>query len=222
MGRLFDMDSPVMSFLGKVADLVWLNILYIICCIPIITIGASTSALYYVTMKMVANEEGYITKDFFKSFKINFKQATVIWLIVLLAAAIFIMDFRILNAMEGTFGKVIYVIICAVAILFLFMVTYIFPLLAKFDNTIKNSMKNAFLISIRHFPFTILLIIGMIVPFVLIYYITALLPTLLLIVFSLIAYYSSYIYRKIFSNYIPQEETDEETAQDDKIPTDVE
>ena len=78
MGRFFNMDSPVMNFLGRVADLVWLNILYIICCLPIFTIGAATSALYYVTMKMVADEEGYITKSFFKSFKDNFKQATII------------------------------------------------------------------------------------------------------------------------------------------------
>ncbi len=220
MGRFFNLDSPVMNFLGRVADLVWLNILYIICCIPIITIGASTSALYYVTMKMVANEEGYITRSFFKSFKDNFKQATLIWLLVLLAGAIFFVDFRILNMMEGTLGKVVYVIICAVSILFLFMTIYIFPLLAKFENTIKNSIKNAFLISIRHFPYTILLILGGIAPFIIVYFITALLPILFLGVFSLIAFYTSYIYRKIFSYYIPQEETDEN--EEEEAPSDVE
>lgn len=220
MGRFFSLDSPVMNFLGRVADLVWLNILYIICCIPIVTIGASTSALYYVTMKMVADEEGYITKSFFKSFKENFKQATVIWLIILLAGTIFFMDFRILNAMEGTLGKVVYVLICAVAILFLFMTIYIFPLLAKFENTIKNSMKNAFLISIRHFPYTILLVIGVIAPFILIYFVTALLPILFLGIFSLIAFYTSYIYRKIFSYYIPQEEA--EADNEEETPSDIE
>ena len=220
MGRFFSSDSPVMNFLGRVADLVWLNILYIICCIPIVTIGASTSALYYVTMKMVADEEGYITKSFFKSFKENFKQATVIWLIILLAGTIFFMDFRILNAMEGTLGKVVYVLICAVAILFLFMTIYIFPLLAKFENTIKNSMKNAFLISIRHFPYTILLVIGVIAPFILIYFVTALLPILFLGIFSLIAFYTSYIYRKIFSYYIPQEEA--EADNEEETPSDIE
>lgn len=219
MGRFFNLDSPVMNFLGRVADLVWLNILYIICCIPIITIGASTSALYYVTMKMVANEEGYITKSFFKAFKDNFKQATLIWLLVLLAGTIFFVDFRILNTMEGTLGKVVYVIICAVSILFLFMMVYIFPLLAKFENTIKNSIKNAFLISIRHFPYTILLIIGGIAPFVIVYFITALLPVLFLGVFSLIAFYTSYIYRKIFSYYIPQEEISE--SEEEEAPSEV-
>ena len=69
MGRFFNMDSPVMNFLGRVADLVWLNILYIICCLPIFTIGAATSALYYVTMKMVADEEGYITDREVKQLK---------------------------------------------------------------------------------------------------------------------------------------------------------
>ncbi len=211
MGRFFNMDSPVMNFLGRVADLVWLNILYIICCLPIFTIGAATSALYYVTMKMVADEEGYITKSFFKSFKDNFKQATIIWLFLMLAGFIFFIDFRILRSMEGTPSKVIYVIICVVAMLVMFMTTYIFPLLAKFENTIKNSIKNAFLISIRHFPYTILLIIGFIAPFVIIYFITALLPILFLGIFSLIAFYSSFIYRKIFANYIPQEESENDS-----------
>ena len=211
MGRFFSLDSPVMNFLGRVADLVWLNILYIICCIPIVTIGASTSALYYVTMKMVADEEGYITKSFFKSFKENFKQATVIWLIILLAGTIFFMDFRILNAMEGTLDKVVYVLICAVAILFLFMTIYIFPLLAKFENTIKNSLKNALLISIRHLPMTVLLILGIVAPFVLLYFFIQLAPLVFVILFSLIAFYTSYIYRKVFDRYIPVEEDSSET-----------
>ncbi len=217
MSRFFDLDSPLMSFLNKTADLVWLNILYIICCIPIITIGAATSALYYVTMKMTANEEGYITKSFFKAFKDNFKQATIIWLGAILVYFIFIMDFRFLITMEGTLGKVVYVLISAVAILFTFMMVYIFPLLAKFENTIKNSLKNAFLISIRHFPYTILLIVGIVAPFVIMYFVTVLLPAYFIIVFSLIAYYTSHIYRKIFNYYIPQEEETSKEAEEAKI-----
>ena len=72
MGKLFDLDSPIMNFLGKLADLIILNILAFICCIPIVTAGASMTALYYVCLKMVRNNEGYIMKSFFKSFKQNF------------------------------------------------------------------------------------------------------------------------------------------------------
>ena len=83
MGKVFALDSPLMNGLSKLADLIWLNILATICCIPIITIGASLTALHYVVLKMVKDEEGYITRSFFKSFKENFKQATLMWLMLL-------------------------------------------------------------------------------------------------------------------------------------------
>ena len=85
MDRIFNMDNKFFVFMGRVADLMILNILCIICCIPIITIGASVTAMYYVTLKMARNEESYIVRSFFKSFKENFKQATVIWLVALVA-----------------------------------------------------------------------------------------------------------------------------------------
>ena len=76
MGRIFSLDSPLFSFLNKVADLILLNILTMICCLPIITIGASMTALHYVVLKMVRDEESYIVRSYFKSFRQNFKQAT--------------------------------------------------------------------------------------------------------------------------------------------------
>ena len=79
--KFFNLDSPVMQALGKMADLMWLNILTLICCIPVVTAGASLTAMHYMALKIVRNEECYITKGFFKSFKENFKQATLIWLL---------------------------------------------------------------------------------------------------------------------------------------------
>lgn len=90
MGRIFDMDSPVMRFLGRLADLMILNLVTLLCCLPVVTIGASLTAMHYVLLKMVRNEESYIVRSFFKSFKENFKQATVIWLIILLLSLIHI------------------------------------------------------------------------------------------------------------------------------------
>ena len=83
MHNFFNPDNAVMQFITKVVYSVYLNILWFICCIPIVTAGASTTALFYVTLKMVRNEEGNITKAFFSSFKSNFKQSTIIWLILL-------------------------------------------------------------------------------------------------------------------------------------------
>ena len=76
MNSLFNIDSPIMTFLSRVADLVILNILYVVCCLPIFTIGAATSALYYQVMKMSKNEESYAFRGNFKAFKDNFRKAT--------------------------------------------------------------------------------------------------------------------------------------------------
>ena len=78
--KIFDLDSPLMNVLNKMADLMWLNILTLICCIPVITAGAALTSMHYVALKIVRNEESYITRSFFKSFKTNFRQATLIWL----------------------------------------------------------------------------------------------------------------------------------------------
>ena len=76
MSNFFSPDNPVMEFIAKIFDLVVLNLIFIFSCVPIVTIGASTSALSYVTLKMVRGEDPYIWKNFWKSFRQNFKQGT--------------------------------------------------------------------------------------------------------------------------------------------------
>ena len=88
MGNLFNLDSGFSKFMNRVSDLFLLNILWVICSIPIITIGASTTALYSVNLNLLSENEGHITKAFFKAFKENFKKSTAIWLIVLLTSTI--------------------------------------------------------------------------------------------------------------------------------------
>lgn len=159
MNRFFDMDSSIMRFLNRVADIVWLNILTIICCIPVITAGASLTALHYVALRMTRNEEGYITKDFLKSFKENFLQATVIWMAMLVLAAGLAADFYIMAFSSVEIGPVVQILVFAAAFLLLFGGIYIFPFQARFENTIRNTVKNAYITSIMNFPKTILILI---------------------------------------------------------------
>ena len=159
MNRFFDMDSPIMRFLNRVADLVWLNVLTIICCIPVITAGASLTALHYVALRMTRTEEGYITKDFFKSFKENFLQATVIWIVMLVLAAGLGADFYIMAFSSVEMGSVIQVLVFAAAFLLLFGGIYVFPFQARFANTIRNTVKNAYITSVMNFPKTMLILI---------------------------------------------------------------
>lgn len=105
MDRFFNMDNKFFTFMSRVADLIILNLLCIVCCIPVVTIGPSIAAMFYVTLKMVRNEESYIVRGFFKSFKQNLKQGIVINLIMLVAALLLYFDISICRSTPGTIGK---------------------------------------------------------------------------------------------------------------------
>lgn len=92
MSEFFNPDNSIMRFITKIANSVYLNILWLVCSLPVVTIGASTTSLFYVTLKMAKNEEGNITAAFFRSFRDNFKQATKIWLILLATGIVFALD----------------------------------------------------------------------------------------------------------------------------------
>ena len=205
MNSLFNMDGPVMSFLNRVADLIWLNILALVCCIPIVTAGASLTALHYMTIKMIRKEDGYITRGFFKSFRQTFKQATLLWMLMLLAGGIIWVDLFLLNRVIVGLPKAFSVVISAVGILVVFTFIYIFPVLARFDNTIKNTIKNAFLMSILNFPKTILMVIIYAIPGVVMFLIPAVFPLVFMMGLSLPAYVASIFFVGIFKRFEPEE-----------------
>lgn len=211
MNRFFNMDNKFFVFMGRIADLIILNLLCIICCIPIITAGASITAMYYVTMKMVRNEESYIVKSFFKSFKQNFKQATIIHIILLVTAIMLYLDINIVKNIEGTLTKVLTCIFIAFTFLYALILLYIYPLLAKFYNSIKNTFSNALLMAIRHLPYTFLMLIISLVPIAIFFVPSVRIQSTLIMIFFLmgfavIAFCNSKFLVKIFDNYVPKED----------------
>lgn len=197
--RLFNLDSPLMQFLNRMADLLWLNILTAVCCIPIITIGPALTAMHYMCLKMVRNEECYITRGFFKSFKENFRQATIIWLIMLFFILVLFGDFYILKFSAVQFPKVFQILLTAVGVLMLLTAAFVFPVLAKFENTIIRTLKNAFIMSILQFPKTILMVImGLVLPPLALIFIPQATPVVLVFGLSLPAYASALLYNKFF------------------------
>lgn len=151
MKSLFNPEGPLMQFITKITYSAYLNILWFICCIPIFTIGASTTALFYVTLKMAKNEEGNITRAFFRSFKENFKQGTKIWLILLIAGIILGFDGYTLYHMRFTnaFWTILTAIFIIVVVAYAIILMYIFPLLARFQNTTWAMFKNSIMIGMR-------------------------------------------------------------------------
>ena len=159
MSSFFNMDSPVMRFLSRLCDLMILNILCLICCIPIVTIGASITALYSVTLKMVKGEDSYIAKGFSKGFRQNFKISTIIWLILLVIGALLAFDFRAVNMLPAALQNVFRILVGAFITFYILLFSYIFPYIARFENGIKDTIKNSVLISILNLPRTLLIVL---------------------------------------------------------------
>ena len=204
MGHFFDFEGPFFSFIEKAADIVILNIVFIICCLPVITIGASLTALSSVTQKIVRKEEGYIIKGFFVSFKRNFIQATLIWIIMLIFAGIFWIDIRILSKADSNGINAVFTgLLMLLGIIYIFELIYVFPVLAKFDNTVINTMRNALILSVSRLPWTLVLLLLLTVPPVIGYfYIWAAIPIYIFAGFSLTSCLSSAIFVKIFEPLI--------------------
>lgn len=216
MGRFFNLDSPLMQFLSKMADLMILNVITLLLCIPIITAGDAVCALYYMTIKMVKGEECYIIRGYFKSFRDNFRQATILWIISILLGLILAGDFLILRNTSFSFGDVMMVLIMVVAIIYLFTMIYLFPVLSRFENSVKNTIKNSFLMSVLNLPKTILLFLINLAPVVLLLVTFQAMPFLIMFGFSVPAYVCSMLFVKIFKRFEPEEE---ETASGEELET---
>ena len=216
MSTLFNLDSPIMRALSRMTDLLVLNLVTLVCCIPIVTIGASFTACHYVTLKMARHEESYVIRSFFKSFRQNFKQATVLWILLLLVVAILAGDIYILNNIEFEYSEPLKIAIMVVGVMVLFTATFLFPTQAKFDNKIRHTIKNAFVISVLQFPKTITMILLNVVPF-LILFVIQIAPLSFMFGFSVPALLAAYMYSPFFEkletqiiekNGGPQKETE--------------
>lgn len=214
-GGIFNMDSKFSQIMSRLFDLMILNFIFIIMCIPVVTIGTNLTAMHYVTIKMARNEESYTFRSYWKSFKENFKQSTIIWLILLVIGLFLGLDIYLsTHMMTGVVANIKYIFYC-MFLMYLFVLLYVFPTQARFYNTIKHTLLNSLLFSIRHLPYTILMMAVIIGPFLLCTTVSATVFSfyilfIVLFGFSATAYINSIFLNKIFKNYMPPED-DEQT-----------
>ena len=169
MGNLFNMDNAFFRFMGKLFDVVALNLVFIIVCIPIVTIGPAISALYYASVKSIRRDRSYPIKEFFKAFKRDFKQSFIVGLILVLAAAIIYVDIRfVVDYIKNDFTAMRYVYLVIGLVISLISV-YIFPLISRFSLKISGLFRLSFYLAIRHLLTTIVSIILLFGGFVLVY-----------------------------------------------------
>ncbi len=200
------MDNIIVRALSRMFDLILLNLLWLACSLPVITIGASTTALYSVTLKMAANEEGYILRGFLEAFRRNWKQSTAVWLILLAAGAALGADFMIVRRLPGTLGAAGMALAGVAAALYLIETVFVFPLIAKFENTTFHMMKNAILIPAVRFPFMVLvmLTVGMCLALTFLNTATILVGAVIwsLIGMSLLAFANSFLLLGMFKPFM--------------------
>ncbi len=158
---IFNYENGFMQTLGRICDCICLDLMWFVCCIPIITIGASSSAYYYAYNKVIRQRRSYVFKEFFHGFKINFKQGTLNWLMVLGLYLFLLLDCRILTlfSKEIKGSNVLLVIIIALIVFLTMWMLYLFPYMARFENTGKMIRKNCAIIMVANAPWTFLLLL---------------------------------------------------------------
>ena len=193
MGRFFNVDNPVWRFIGNLADVFIVSVLWIVCSLPVVTIGASTTAMYYVTLKLASNQEGYTVRSFFKSFRQNFKQATVIWIGTAAVGVVLYLD------VSGTsLGRSVIIAALIMCVIYLLFLTMVFPLLARCENTVSALVKMAFALCIRN---AVLLFSAVVITAVIFYVALFHVWILAIIAPGLSAFLNSYIINRIFEKY---------------------
>lgn len=194
MSRFFDYDNLFFRFLSKVADLIVLNVLFLLFSIPLVTIGASLTAAHFAALKLY-REEGHVFGNFWKSFRENFKQSTIIWLLYLIYLAITCSSCIRLFSGEETMGIIMQGTLLAAIVLSISFALWVFPLQSKFVNPIKRTVRNAFIMMFKHILRTILMLIVSVLPLL---FSVKLLPLMLLLGFSVPIYVCAVTYNKTF------------------------
>lgn len=192
------MDNPGISAWNKITNIVLLNLLVIATSIPIVTMGASLTAMHHVLYRMMRNEDGYLLKDYFAAFKQNFKKATILWLIMLGVLAILAVDVWFVVAGAGKVPGWLVGIILVTCIVLVMWMMYVFPLQARFENTIKNTIKNAGIVMVLNLPRSVMMLLAYLLPFVVVGLSYSALIVLFFCGFTLPACAACFLYRKVF------------------------
>lgn len=208
MAGFFNYDNKFMTVLGKMCDCMVLSILWCICSIPIVTVGASTTALYYAVNKSVRHSRGYAYKEFFRAFKSNFKQSTIVWLInlglLLFGAYDCYLLYQLRETMSG--AKIIAIVIVALMVFLSIWMLYVYPYMARFALPTKALMKNCVIIALVNFGWSLLLLVLFVIAVVAFVF----LPPIALFLPVIYMVLANRILEKVFRKYMSDEDIEAE------------
>lgn len=192
--------------MDHIGDLMILNVLFIVCSIPIITMGASITALYGVFLKKLREKDISVFKEFLNGFKIHFKKSTIVWLIILLAGGILVFDtWYLINSGKNAFWNMIGIIVGGIIVFWKMIYCYVFPLISQSKYNIKEVFVNSIYMAIKYFPYTVIMVLFNSIPFICFilgdYFSAMIAPIYISIGFSVIAFINALLLRKIFKVY---------------------
>ena len=221
-GKHADKRNPVLKAWEIFGDIFMLNVMFVLCSLPIFTVGASLCALYAIGMKMVEREDGSITKGFIREFKRNFKQGTIAWLVVVFSFVAIWGELLYMTNFGGVMAKVYTVVVVLEIVALALVLPFLFPLIARYENTLWNTVKNAFLLSMSNLGKWLKIFLAWFAPIVLsiaepkVFFTTWYLW--LVIAFGLIAYGTSHSLLAVFERVgdAKEEEVRREEAEMEK------
>ena len=215
MREIFSYDGLLGRTLYKFADCVLLSILWMVCCIPVITIGAATAALYYTVNKVVRHDRGGLWTEYWQAFRLNFRQATVVWIVLILILGVLTANLysAYILYLQGHMSAIFLGLLIAMVAAIIMWASYLFPCLARFDNKIKQHMKNCFWFMTVNFVWSVLLL----VIFVIMAIGAMLYPLGLLFVPAVYMLSINFILERVFKKYMSPEDLKEEDERNKKV-----
>lgn len=215
MGELFNLDNKFFQGINKIVDCVCLSFLWLLLCIPVVTAGAATTALYYTVNKVIRNNRSYIWKEFWHAFRTNFKQSTLVWLILIFIYAIMGIDCYIMFqfAKAGVSYGSLYIVFAMLMLIVTMWANYLFPYMARFENTLKAVLKNCAIMALlnlgKSFVLLVLLLVALVVAYVFF-------PAIMILpaVYMLLA---NLILEKVFVKYMTPEDIEAEKERNEEF-----
>ncbi len=212
--NIFRIGSPFMVFMSKLIDILFIGIIALLCCVPVVTIGASFTAVYYTVLKMVRRKEGSVYKFFFKAFKENFWKSTVLWLIMAAVITLLYVDYSLLMSRDMANESILWIGLIVMSVLAVMVGTYVFPLQAQFENTVFGTIRNSFILSVMNLPRTLLILMVKFCPILVAFFYPEAMYLLGAFCLAGIPYLETELFIKIFDKYIPEEGEEKKEDED--------
>ncbi len=207
--------NPVLDFINTLCNFVVLNLVFLISCLPVVTIGTALSSLYYVTLREARGEYGYLVRTYIKEFRKNLKSGTAAFAVLFVIGAVILFNLAFWFNLGGIPAAVITGLMAVGAIVWLFTFTYTFPLIARFNNSTKQTLINAFCLMMSNVKATLALLLIYVMVLFLCVFLVPMKLMMVLFGFAFIAYCQSFVFKKVFEPYEKELEKAEEQKREE-------